>query len=529
MVSVDSQLQWYTDMQRMKMFFRRTGKVFADCGRHIWIFLGSKPFFWIILGLFAAQALWVGWSGLYSMAFDEFFHYGLIQEYAKGWTLFIAQPAGPAVFGAVARDPSFLYHYLMSFPYHLIAAIWHTELAQILVLRVMNVALFMGGLVMYWKLILTTGLSRRTASIIMLFFTLLPTVVVLAPQINYDNMTFLVSGASLLLAAKIIVTLHHKEQPHPFALIGLVVLLLAGSIVKYTFLPLAIVIGLFVLWQLVRAVFRKNLTLRRLGDDAVRHAKRPLGIMLLVAFVIVAGLFMQRIGGNVIRYGTPSPECSAVLPLEQCLGHAAYARNERYQQNNYAAKITDKDKTLYPKRWYRKMLKESFFAVGPRELDYPAGYPLPTAYNAGRIIIWTMAALIVINVVWLWRKHPVWQLFLLSSVIYGGTLYLFNYSEYLRLGVVVAIHGRYIIYIMPLVAALAAASLGRFVRPKWHWLAHVAAVPLLIMMLYGGGMLPFVIRSADTWMFPHAVQANNRLRSFLWEKIPQDYTETPVK
>ena len=516
-------------MQHMKMFFRRTGKVLAYCGRHVWTFLGSKPFFGIILGLFAAQALWLAWSGLYSMAFDEFFHYGLIQEYAKGWTPFIAQPGGPAVFGAVAHDPSFLYHYLMSFPYHLIAVIWHTELAQILVLRVMNIALFMGGLVMYWKLIMTTGLSRRTANIIMLFFTLLPTVVVLAPQINYDNMTFLVSGASLLLAAKIIMALHHTEQPHPLALIGLVALLLAGSIVKYTFLPLAIVIGLFVLWRFIVSFVRKDVQMTQLWQSLFTQCKRPFGIMLIISLMLSAGLFMQRIGGNVIRYGTPSPECSAVLPLEQCLGHAAYARNERYQQNNYAAKVTEKDKKLYPKRWYRKMLKESFFAVGPRELDYPAGYPLPTAYKAGRIIIWTMALLIAVNIIWLWRKHPIWQLFLLASVVYGGTLYLFNYSEYLRLGVVVAIHGRYIIYIMPLLAALAAVSLGRFVKVKWRWAVHVALLPLLIMMLYGGGMLPFIIRSADTWMFPHAVQANNRLRSFLWEKIPQDYTETPVK
>lgn len=516
-------------MQHMKMFFRRTGKVFADCGRRVWIFIGSKPFFWIILGLFTAQALWVAWSGLYSMAFDEFFHYGLIQEYAKGWTPFIAQPAGPAVFGAVARDPSFLYHYLMSFPYHLIAAIWHTELAQILVLRVLNVALFIGGLVMYWKLIMTTGLSRRTANIIMLFFTLVPTVVVLAPQINYDNMTFLASGAIMLLAAHVIISLHRKKIPEPATLTGLVALLLAGSIVKYTLLPLTLTVGAFVTVRSIISLVRKDFRWRDLTSQYRAYCKRPLGIALVGSVIIIAALFTQRIVVNVVRYGTPAPDCQSVLSLDQCLGHAAYARNERYQQKSYATKITDKDKQLYPKRWYRKMLKESFFAVGPRELDYPAGYPLPTAYQAGRIIIWTMAVLVAINAIWLWRKHPLWQLFLLVSIVYGGTLYLFNYSEYLRLGVVVAIHGRYIIYIMPVLAALAAASLGRFIGIKWRWAVHLAVLPLLIMMLYGGGMLPFIIRSADTWMFPHAVQANNRLRSFLWEKIPQDYTETPVK
>ena len=117
------------------------GKLAQYC-HVIGVWLGSNTFFAIILGIFVAQALWIAWSGAFSMAYDEFFHLGIIQEYAKGWTPFIHQPSGPAVLGALERDPSFLYHYLMSFPYRIVVATLHTLTEQVIALRIINIGLF---------------------------------------------------------------------------------------------------------------------------------------------------------------------------------------------------------------------------------------------------------------------------------------------------------------------------------------------------------------------------------------------------
>lgn len=454
------------------------------------------------------------------MAYDEFFHLGIIQEYAKGWTPFIHQPAGSAVLGALERDPSFLYHYLMSFPYRIIAVMWHTLIPQVIALRVLNIGLFVWGITIYRKLIVRTGLSRRVAHIIVLFFTLIPTVLMVAVQINYDNLMFVASGAALLLAVNITLELRHSKDIPPLQSILLLTVLMAGSIVKYAFLPLALVIGAFMILQVFLAFHRKQLTWQAVTTAYGKAVREPLGWAALFGFIAVGILFAQRIGGNIIMYHTPAPDCGVVLSIEQCKAHAAYGRNEYYKNSNFAAAITAEKKQLYPKLWYKQMLKESFFAIGPRELEYPYGMPLPTAYKAGGIILAAMAASILFGAVWLLR-NPIWQLFALATLVYTGVLFARNYSEYVKLGMPVAIHGRYIIYFMPLVAAMAAAVLINYVRGWGRCIIYGSTTILLGMMIMGGGWLPYMIRSADTWMWPHAAPINRSVRSVLWQVVPK--------
>lgn len=483
--------------------------------------LESNPFFYAVLGVFVAQAVWVAGSGAYSMAYDEFFHLGLIQEYAKSLSPFIGQPDGPAVFGAVARDPSFLYHYILSFPYRIIASLWQTLTPQVIILRLINIALFTWGLVLYRAVLFQAGLSRRITHIILLFFTLIPTVVMLAAQLNYDNMMFLASGAALLLATNVTLAVRRHESFSPLQLISLVTILLAGSIVKYAFLPLAMAIGGFVLVQLVLAFRRKQLIWRAVVASFSADFRRPLGYLAILGLIFVGVLFIQRVGGNLLMYGTPVPDCSTILSDAECRTNDVYVRNAGYKDKNYPASVTSESKRAYPKRWYKTMLRESFFVVGPRQIGYPTAPPLPTAYRAGKIIVPAMTIVILFGFVWLWRSSPIWQLFIVVTITYGGVLFLRNYTEYIRLGVPAAIHGRYIVYVVPLVSALSAAVLAHVVHGWGRRAVYGITTVLLGMMIMGGGWLPFVIRSADSWMWPHAVPASRTLRSTLWYVIPK--------
>ncbi|MGI0134888.1 MAG: hypothetical protein ACREBW_08030, partial [Candidatus Micrarchaeaceae archaeon] len=84
------------------------------------------------------------------MAFDENFHFGLIQLHADQWLPFFThQPANADAYGAIARDPSYLYHFLMSIPYRLIRLITPNTTAQIIALRLINIALFTSGFVLF--------------------------------------------------------------------------------------------------------------------------------------------------------------------------------------------------------------------------------------------------------------------------------------------------------------------------------------------------------------------------------------------
>src|ERR1700721_3858493 len=84
----------------------------------------SKGFYRFVIVFFVFEAAWIALTAAYPQAFDEQFHFGLIKIYSHYLLPFLSkQPAGANQFGAVARDPSYLYHYSMSFPYRLIELI----------------------------------------------------------------------------------------------------------------------------------------------------------------------------------------------------------------------------------------------------------------------------------------------------------------------------------------------------------------------------------------------------------------------
>ena len=69
--------------------------------------LAAERCFYLIVILFGVQAVWFAFTARYPMAFDENFHFGLIQLHAQQWLpFFTSQPLHAEQFGAVVRDPS---------------------------------------------------------------------------------------------------------------------------------------------------------------------------------------------------------------------------------------------------------------------------------------------------------------------------------------------------------------------------------------------------------------------------------------
>ena len=95
---------------------------------HISRILASRGLFLFTLCYFVIQSVWIALSAVYPQAFDEEFHFGIIKVYSHHWSPFLTkQPVGGNPYGALARDPSYLYHYLMSFPYRFIYLFTHNQ------------------------------------------------------------------------------------------------------------------------------------------------------------------------------------------------------------------------------------------------------------------------------------------------------------------------------------------------------------------------------------------------------------------
>ena len=133
-------------------------------------FLRSPTFFTAIMVLFLIEAVWIALSAAYPMVFDENTQFGIIQLHAQQWSpIFTHQPAHAGFAGALTRDPSYLYHYLLSFPYRLLSAITTSQMVQVVGLRLINVAFFATGLVLFRRLLLKTKVSPAIVNVTILF------------------------------------------------------------------------------------------------------------------------------------------------------------------------------------------------------------------------------------------------------------------------------------------------------------------------------------------------------------------------
>ena len=216
-------------------------------------FLGSRAFFVVTAILFILQAGWIALSARYPQAFDEQFHLGIIQLYAHQLSPFFAhQPAGADAYGAVARDPSYLYHYLMSFPYRWIAHFTRDLTIQVIVLRFINIACLGSALFIFRKVLAFTGASKALINTTLFFFVATPVVPLLASQINYDNLTIPLTGLAIWWCLRFLRELRTNDIWHWDLLAGLLIICLLTSLVKYAFLPIFVGLGLVVLyawWQ----------------------------------------------------------------------------------------------------------------------------------------------------------------------------------------------------------------------------------------------------------------------------------------
>ncbi|HEX7964013.1 MAG TPA: hypothetical protein VF466_05515, partial [Candidatus Saccharimonadales bacterium] len=195
--------------------------------------LSSRRFGIAVLMFFVLEAVWIACSALYPMAFDEEFHFGLIKIYSQHWLpFFSSQPHGLGQFGPFVSDPSYLYHYLMSFPYRLLHVFTHSQTALVIVLRFMNIAFFSTGLLLFYRLLRRVGTSRLLANTALALFVLIPIVPLLAGQINYDNLLFPLVAWTCLLVADAYGDIR-KQRLNLKTLTVLVSLLMLSSLVKY--------------------------------------------------------------------------------------------------------------------------------------------------------------------------------------------------------------------------------------------------------------------------------------------------------
>jgi hypothetical protein len=466
--------------------------------------LRSEWFFRALIAVFIGEAAWIALTGNYPMAFDENFHFGLIQLYSHHLNPFLGgQPAGGDAFGAVARDPSYLYHYLMSFPYRLIALFTHDQTIQVLILRFINIALFATCLPLFRRTLRRTKVSPFLINVSFAIFVLLPVVPFLAAQINYDNLLLPLVAAVVELTLAVSEELRRSTQLNFMKFGALLTLCLLASLVKYAFLPIFLAIIIFFAWQFVSYQRASHQLVRAISDG---WRKSRVWHLVLVAFLLLVSLtaFSQRYVLNLIDYHQIVPNCGQVLSVKQCSAYGPWNRDYTLALSKPA---NDKGNPLdFTGDWFYGMWLRLFFAVDGPDSDFQTRGPL--FLPAVAAIAATVAGILFLIRYGgrLWRRldPPFLVLTLLAIGLYIGSLWVDEYRSFLATGQPVAINGRYLLPIMIPAIILLALAYREFFRQRPTYQALTVYL-ILFCFICGGGALTYILRSNDEWYWPSPV------------------------
>lgn len=461
-------------------------------------------FFWGTVLLFIFNALWIALSAVYPMMFDEEFHLGIIEVYSHQLSPFITSQAAETVFhGDLTRSTSYMFHWLMSFPYRFIALFTNDLVDQIVFLRIINITFVVISLWLFRKLLLLGGFSRALSNLSIFFFTLIPLVPFTAAHINYDNLIMIFTAGIFYTALKSV----KKSSRQAAWIITTITVGLLGSLVKFTFLPVFVAATIFIpiyLWK----QYSKNTFKQLIGQ--YKKLSKPVVLLLTIAVIISAGLFAERYGGNLVQYRSLEPKCDRIHSIELCSQYNVWDRNTRWAEKYEKEQWSLWSPTEYTfNRWIPHIFNDLFragaYTGGEIEMREPLG---KLEYTSGtvalRIAGWTVFIGAIITTAVAWRRlglKKIRYLFLGSIGLYALALWVKNYSDYTTYGIPVATQGRYFIpFLIPLIAmtgyALSVAIKQRYVK-------GVLLAVSLLLFTQGAGATTYILYSNENWYWPN--------------------------
>jgi hypothetical protein len=483
--------------------------------------LNSHYFFWAVLAFFIFESAWIALSAVYPMAFDENFHFGLIKTYSHYWLPFLSsQPPGADAYSAVPRDPSYLYHYVMSFPYRLTAQFVHGQTTQVIILRFINIGLFASGIVLFRRVLLRSRLTPALTHLILALFVLLPVVPLLAGQVNYDNLLFPLVGWACLLTMRVSDELQSRK-PSVRAILMLISLCIFATLVKYEFLPIFAGIVLFLLYITSRSFGTKWHSLGSKLRKSWRSQSVRVRFVLITLFLLSLGMFAQRDGYNLVKYHTFTPDCSKVLDIHSCSAYSPWDYNYHNhlgleEQKSRNEKISYENPLSYTGWWAYWLWYRTFFAVDGPKTDFTNYPPLPLPAAMGALI--GIGSILAVCLRWrnVLKSSPYMLFFLIVSLIYLIALWVEGYIEYRHTGVLEIMNGRYVLPILLLLIALMGKAIAGLLRNLPVLKISLTALAL-IFFLEGGGFLTFIMRSDAKWDWPnsYAINVNDTARKVL--------------
>lgn len=472
-------------------------------------FIDSRLFFGLVLALFTVQALWIALSFRYPMLYDEVFHYNVTKIFSHQLTPFITnQPTAYDQFGSLAHGNSAIYHYLLSIPYRVIAVFTTSLAIQVILLRIINIAMALTGLWLFDILLRQVGFKQKYVNVSLLVFSLLPMTPLVTATINYDNMLFPLLALYLLSSVRILRT----SKIGWFDLLSLIAVGSLASLVKFSFLPVFVATGLFLIIYLLRK-FKS-----RLYTDfmkSVQGAKRwQLALSAFITLVLV-GMVAGIYGLSVIRYKNPTPVCDQILSVKRCESYDIYSRNANAIKSRAQRPAEQLPQYTY-KVWFDYMIQLTNWSgntvnnIQVTKLGLPImNLLLFFGSLTGFLIFFYQLKDMTRNDIP--RTYLIFVAFVLLI-----SVYLFNAKSYYDLHAPYGDQPRYLLGVMPILIAFIVLATATMLQKSAQ---SKLLIIILVMMLFsqGGGVITHILRSDDSWYWQNkaVIKLNHAAKDIL--------------
>lgn len=472
--------------------------------------LASNRFFYLVLLLVVSQALWFIFS-FQPLINDEMRHFQTTEVYTHHLSPFLGvqRPAWDHL-GEIARDGSFIFYWIMSWPLRLLDFFTTNQTAQIIGLRLVCTVFFTGGLILVRRaLIIIGGLPRAAINLIILLFILTPAAGLLPATINYDNLVFLLFGGMLLLAVLAI----RSPRLRADLLFGLVIIGLLISVVKWTSIALFAPVALFVAYDLIRKSGRQ--TFGQLAAS-LKELSVPKATVFCLLLVAALGLFFARPVANYVQYHKFEPPCQVVIGQSRCEEFSDYVSYRQLdQQKPVDFKAQD------PVRYFFGFWLPTMADKASNLLERGPASELPVIKALDYAL--ALVAIIIILVGWRFLSKTRLNKFLLFvTIFYTGALLIHSYLAYRAHGAPVAIRARYLLPVLPLIAYLVTvAAVDLWGKYKKTLIA--TAVLLVLLSTQGGGITTYLLTTPDDvyWQNSSVRWFNHHLRGAVSHLVKQ--------
>lgn len=403
----------------------------------------SNSVFWIIIVIFILESIWFALSLKYPITFSELIHFTSIKIYSEQYSpIFIKPSSSPLASEPLVHSTSFLFNYLMSFPYRYISIFTNSQSLQILFLRFINIAFFTWGIIIFRRLLLKVRDEPALINLSIFFFILIPVVPFLAGQINDQSLGLVFSSLALLWTVRFVEQLRTKQQLNISQLVGAISFAVLSSLVSILFLPILAGIVLYIVYVVLRFIDAKPKNFQKAFIYNWRRLNATTKSILFIFLFISFGLFIVSYGVNLVKYHSLSPSCNQALIVNNCQTTLNINPNYNYTSPTL---ITNRGVVSYTTSWIKNMSSSMVtlnFLYNGQSSTIPSILIVPIIITVGGLVLFVIYGIEIL------RHNPYLKFLLLIDLVFIISLWAENYYSFTESTQINDINGVYLIPVL---------------------------------------------------------------------------------